>query len=158
MTVPHALAPLLAGWLRDFEVTSRLDVSAATDLTNATKHDLVVAVGSLGEGDWRPRVHTLAQLSGKALVVVVPNADHWGTRLRGVLGRRTPESSLTRMLAPELWKLGRVRDHVYLDGSRRTARLHAFLVDLRPRTPQQRRRLAVAPNNAASSEEPTTQR
>lgn len=110
---------------------------------------------SLGED-----LETMARLARKVLVIVVRNPERIGARGVGCD---------TLVLAPILWSVGRVRDHAYLglprgvDGFlailgnrlsptgarsapaasliRRTARLHAFVVDTAPRTPQARRRL-----------------
>jgi hypothetical protein len=202
-------------------------------LAELPKSDLVLAYHALPEvQDWRAYLATLASLTKKILVVAVCNPDNWGVaairtaaRLRGVRGLEPPETWRTEVLAPALWNIGRVRDHVYFDcpwwpdlqvapgqslvdrakgffrrkkgdvrftetfgdvelaakfvygpgrwpyfggpgwgdelmpallrhpgfdGSPtrllpRLAHLHAFVVDLRPRTPQARRRLAQVP-------------
>ncbi len=195
--------------------------------------DLVLAYHALPlVDDWRAYLRVLARLARKVLVVTVCNPDNWGVamiraagRLRGRRDLEAPESWRTDALAPELWSLGRVREHVYFDapwwpdlqvapgqslldrarqllnprrgamrftaeehGARlaerfvygprrwpylggegwvdellpallrhpgfdghggrlgaRVAHLHGFVVDVRPRTPQGRRRLAQAP-------------
>jgi hypothetical protein len=174
--------------------------------------------------DWRSYLRSLAKRARKLLVVATCNPDNWGfTGVRLLGGVEVPEVWKTQTLAPVLWELGRVRDHVYFDapwwpdlpvapgqslanrlkqlvvgkegarfapperdavlapkfvygpdrwpyfggpgwidelqpallrhpafeGSRqgivrRMAHLHAFVVDVRPRTPQARRQLRVA--------------
>jgi hypothetical protein len=194
--------------------------------------DMVVAYHALPlVDDWRSYLRAVARLARKVLVVTVCNPDNWGVaairlagRLRGRRDLAPPESWRTDVLAPELWALGRVREHVYFDapwwpdlqvapgqslvdrarqltrqgrgavrftaeergarlaerfvygperwpyfggdgwveellpallrhpgfdGSKlrllpRLAHLHAFVVDMRPRTPQARRKLALA--------------
>jgi len=118
--------------------------------------DMVLAYQSLPQvGDWRAYLGHLASLTRKVLVVAVANADRWMTRATRVLGRlqQTGEDD-----TPEVWALGRVRDHAYFEGpwwhkslretptrwSRRLGHFHAFVVDVRPRTPQARRRLQQA--------------
>ncbi|MDP9036804.1 MAG: hypothetical protein M3O50_18560 [Myxococcota bacterium] len=147
-------------------------------------------------------LRTMARHARTVLVLVTHNPDHWGLAARRALGpARASERSTTEALAPVLWDLGRVRDHVYFDAPcwpawppargasgrarspryvygperwpyfggagwgdelepalvrrpsfetagprvlRRAARLHAFVLDLRPRTPQARRKLELA--------------
>ncbi len=152
--------------------------------------------------DWRSYVHAMAKLASKVFVVVTHNPDNWAVVARDLFrGAPEPDVSRTETLAPVLWELGRVREHVYFDAPwlpawapapgwvpglrasakhvygagrwpyfggtgwadelepalvgrrsfeqsrpivlRRAARLHAFVVDVRPRTPQARRRLSV---------------
>ncbi len=194
--------------------------------------DLVLAYHALPlVPDWRAYLGALARLARKVLIVTVCNPQNWGVAavrlaasLRGLRGVEPPESWRTESLAPELWSLGRVREHVFFDApwwpdlqvapgqslrdrarqllgqrrdrlrftaeasgaglatrfvygagrwpyfggegwtdelepalrrhpafesarpwlARRVAHLHAFVVDVRPRTPQARRRLARA--------------
>jgi hypothetical protein len=194
------------------------------------RSDMVVTYHALSfVEDWRAHLAAAAALARKVLVVTVCNPDNWGVavvrtfaRLRGIRGMEAPESWRTDVLAPELWKLGRVKEHRYFDcpwwpdlqvspgqsltdrlrkmtskrfqftgapedgkvadrfvygaerwpyfggpgwveelmpallkhpcleGARspvvrrRSAHLHAFVVDMRPRTPRQRRHLARA--------------
>jgi hypothetical protein len=102
-------------------------------------------------------------------LVVVSNPERLGSERQGRSSRETLS------LAPVLWELGRVREHEYLvipralemlnrltdDAAssavlrgplgamvRRTAMLHAFVVDLAPRTPQARRRLRAVEEEA----------
>jgi len=121
--------------------------------------DLVVSFeGPPFPADWPTYFFDLARRARKLLVVIVRNPDR--------VGFARPHASLrqTSRLAPFLWQLGRVRDHVYLGvpwpvagaltvfggGAsaevhrepvsvvvRRTALLHAFVVDTAPRTRQQ---------------------
>jgi hypothetical protein len=112
-------------------------------------YDLVVAVDApLRTADWEPYLGERAKLARKALIVVTVNADRASARGGG------PD---TVAIAGVLWRVGRVREHVYLGVPRLvapgpvsapasrwvrwTARRHAFVVDTAPRTPQARRRL-----------------
>jgi hypothetical protein len=200
-------------------------------IASLPKSDMVVCYHALSfVDDWRSYLKTVASLAKKVLVVTVCNPDNWGVamirtlaRLRGVKGMEAPESWQKDILAPELWQLGRVREHTYFDcpwwpdlqvsagqsltdrlkkmsfakgfkftdtpeesqlaasfvygterwpyfggpgwvdellpallkhpcfeGAKakvvrkRSAHLHAFVVDMRPRTPRERRRLAQA--------------
>jgi hypothetical protein len=214
----------------------KVEVRVVTDPMNAAVElppsDLVVAYHALPlADDWRAYLGVLAKIAKKALIVTVCNPDNWGVAairlasgLRGLRGTAPPPVWQTQVLAPELWKVGRVRDHVYFDApwwpdlqvapgqslldrarqllrqrrsdlrftadeqgaklaerfvygaakwpyfggpgwndelqpallrhpafegahpkvGRRVAHLHAFVVDMRPRTPQARRRLAQA--------------
>jgi hypothetical protein len=93
---------------------------AGDDLPQA---DLVIAYHSLPlVDDWRSYLHAVAKLARKVLIVTVCNPDNWGVaairatgRLRGRRDLEAPETWRTEVLAPELWGLGRVRDHVYFD-------------------------------------------
>lgn len=111
--------------------------------------DLVVAVDApAGADSWREYLIARAGSARKALLVVADNSEKVGA------GR----GPATTELAAVLWSVGRVREHAYLGlpwllGAsrivqaptgmlvRRGARLHAFVVDTAPRTPQARRRL-----------------
>jgi hypothetical protein len=66
--------------------------------------------------DWRVYLGTLAKLARKLLVVATCNPDNWGFTAVSLLGRvRAPDVWRTETLAPALWELGRVREHVYFD-------------------------------------------
>jgi hypothetical protein len=204
-------------------------VAGQHDVDTLPKADMVVCYHALSfVDDWRTYLEKCAAKAKKALVVTVCNPDNWGVaiirsiaRARGVSGMEAPESWRTDILGPELWRLGRVKEHAYFDcpwwpdlqvspgqsltdrlkrmaggkgfrftdtheGSElaarfvygvdrwpyfggpgwldelepallrhpcfegaknakvrmRTAHLHGFVVDLRPRTPRERRRLA----------------
>jgi hypothetical protein len=172
---------------------------------------------------WQEYLANLAKLARKVFVVATCNPHNWGFAAVSLIGRvRAPDVWKTETLAPALWELGRVREHVYFDapwwpdlpvapgqslanrlkqlfvgsggarfapperdavlsakyvygpgpgwlddlepallrhpafeGSRRTlvrraAHLHAFVVDMRPRTPQAKRRVRLS----AASEGP----
>lgn len=95
-----------------------------TDLAGLPKSDMVVCYHAFDfvDGDWRDYLTRVAALAKKVLVVTVCNPDNWGVaiirslaRLRGVSGMEAPESWQTDVLAPELWKLGRVKEHTYFD-------------------------------------------
>ncbi len=85
--------------------------------------DMVVAYHALPlVADWRTYLRGVAKLARKVLVVTVCNPDNWGVaairfaaRLRGRRDLDAPETWQTAALAPELWGLGRVREHVYFD-------------------------------------------
>jgi hypothetical protein len=104
--------------------------------------DLVVAHAPVGRGEdeLARSIRAAAQSATKVLVVFAPNP-------RRLLGGGVA----TDRIAPVLWEIGRVREHVYLGCPaalehapervrERVARTHAFVVDLSPRTPQERRR------------------
>lgn len=212
----------------------RVDVRVLPDPMRAgdalAPADMVIAYHSVSlVDDWRGYLQAVAKLARKVLVVTECNPDNWGfasvralAKLRGRRDLEPPETWRTDVLAPELWSVGRVRDHVYFDapwwpdlpvspgqslldrarqlaGNRRAqfsgdveeaklaarfvygpgrwpyfggpgwvdelfpaiikhpgfegargrlrarvAHLHAFVVDVRPRTPQARRKLAQA--------------
>jgi hypothetical protein len=66
--------------------------------------------------DWRAYLQTLGRLAKKVLVVATCNPDNWGFTAVSWVGRvRAPDVWRTETLAPALWELGRVRDHVYFD-------------------------------------------
>jgi hypothetical protein len=198
------------------------DESAAADLPAS---DLVLVYHALPfVNDWRVYLRALAKLARKVLVVATCNPLNWGfTAVSWASGSPAPDVWRKETLAPALWEIGRVREHVYFDapwwpdlpvapgqslanrlkqmvtvggsarfappekgaelaakyvygperwpyfggpgwldelepallrhpsfeGSRskmieRMAHLHAFVVDVRPRTPQARRRLTQA--------------
>jgi hypothetical protein len=67
-------------------------------------------------GDWRTYLATLGGLARKVLIVATCNPHNWGfTAVRWLGGPRAPASWTTEALAPALWELGRVRDHIYFD-------------------------------------------
>jgi hypothetical protein len=85
--------------------------------------DMVIAYHALPlVDDWRGYLASIAKLARKVVVVTVCNPDNWGVaairlagRLRGRRDLEPPETWRTEVLAPELWAIGRVRDHVYFD-------------------------------------------
>jgi len=89
------------------------------------RSDMVVTYHALSfVDDWRAYLKAAAALARKVLVVTVCNPDNWGVsvvramaKLRGQSGKEmeAPESWRTEVLAPELWSLGRVREHTYFD-------------------------------------------
>ena len=207
---------------------ARVVVCGEDEVASLPRADMVLCYHALSfVPDWRAYLASVAALARKVLVVAVCNPDNWGVaivrgaaRLRGV-HVEAPESWQREVLGPELWRHGRVRDHIYFDcpwwpdlqvspgqtlGDRvkklfgrggfkftdthedatvaerfvygvgrwpyfggpgwqdellpallkhpafegasrrvqaRAAHLHAFVVDMRPRTPQARRRLAT---------------
>ncbi len=98
-------------------------VVSGEDLEGLPVSDMVVCYHALSAvDDWRAYLKKLATLARKVLVVAVCNPNNWGVsivrglaRLRGVKGMTAPESWRTEILAPELWSLGRVREHTYFD-------------------------------------------
>jgi hypothetical protein len=207
------------------------DVRIVSDETRAMElptSDLVLVYHALPfVDDWRSYLTRLAKLARKVLVVATCNPNNWGFTAVRLLGRvQAPDVWKTETLAPALWELGHVREHVYFDapwwpdlpvapgqslanrlkqlfvgsgaarfapperdavlapryvyGSERwpyfggpgwldelqpallrhpafegspakiierMAHLHAFVVDVRPRTPQARRRLGASPRS-----------
>jgi hypothetical protein len=107
----RAKAPVTVRVIRDAE---------DTELAPA---DLVIVYHSLSlVPDWRSYLRSRAKLARKLLVVTVCNPDNWGVsamrllaRARGMRGFEPPESWHTETLAPVLWELGRIREHVYFD-------------------------------------------
>jgi hypothetical protein len=95
-------------------------VHAAKELTSC---DLVVMYHALPlMDDWRAYLRGFARLAKKLLVVTVCNPDNWGvavirvaSALRGIRDIEPPAVWKTEVLAPELWSVGRVREHVYFD-------------------------------------------
>jgi hypothetical protein len=79
--------------------------------------DLVVTYHALPQvTDWRPYLQAIGGLARKVLVVAICNPHNWGrTAMRVLGGEPPPDVWSTETLAPALWELGRVRDHVYFD-------------------------------------------
>ncbi len=99
-------------------------VSGEDDLEKLPRSDMVVCYHALSfvDQDWRRYLARVAALAKKVLIVTVCNPDNWGVaiirslgRLRGIQGVEAPESWQLPILAPELWKHGRVREHTYFD-------------------------------------------
>lgn len=98
-------------------------VAGEGELAGLPRSDMVVCYHALSfVDDWRSYLARAAALAKKVLVVTVCNPDNWGVavirslaRVRGVSGMEAPESWQKDVLAPELWKLGRVREHTYFD-------------------------------------------
>jgi hypothetical protein len=152
-----------------YGVETKLEVQAGA-LEGLASADLVVSFDAASWTlDIARHLRFLATLARKVLVIVVRNPERLGSARQGRPSRET------LALAPVLWELGRVREHEYLvvpravamlnrlSGDtassaalrgplgamvRRTARLHAFVVDMAPRTPQARRRLLAAQEGA----------
>ena len=207
---------------------ANVDVRVVADVARVDElpaSDLVLVYHALPfVGDWSAYLLALGGLARKLLIVATCNPRNWGfTAVRWLGGGPAPRVWETETLAPALWRVGRVREHVYFDapwwpdlpvapgqslahrlkqmlfvkgglrfappaaGARladkfvygpgrwpyfggpgwidelapallrhpafegstgavikRMAHLHAFVVDRRPRTPQARRRLAIA--------------
>jgi hypothetical protein len=104
-----------------------VDVRVLEDPENALEtlppSDMVIAYHALPlVTDWRAYLSRVAKLARKVLVVTVCNPDNWGVaairaaaRLRGRRDMEAPETWKTEVLAPELWRAGHVREHVYFD-------------------------------------------
>lgn len=98
-------------------------VADASEVASLPPSDMVIAYHALPlVDDWRSYLAAVGKLARKVLVVTVCNPDNWGVaairtagRLRGRKDLEAPETWRTDVLAPELWNLGRVRDHVYFD-------------------------------------------
>jgi hypothetical protein len=129
----------------------RASVRVVEAWSDAGKSDAIIVYGETAHDGWAAQLAELGKLSARALIVVVRNP-------RGILDRLAspPLAPMchTSAIAPVLWQIGRVREHVFFDGGRlahaleaspklqaRVARMHAFLVDTAPRTPQARRKL-----------------
>ncbi len=129
----------LTRWRREYGIESVLHLSRPDDTGDPA--DLVmVHPARVASPDWRASFVRAASLATKLLVVLAPNG---------------PRAVRTAVLAPALWAIGRVREHTYVDVPfglerapawlvRRLARSHVFVVDVRPRTRQARRRLQRA--------------
>jgi hypothetical protein len=85
-------------------------------------HDMVVAYHALETPDWRRYLRAIGRVARKVLVVTTCNPHNWGVTivrsvaaLRGARGMAAPEAWRTEVLAPELWEMGRVKDHLYFD-------------------------------------------
>jgi hypothetical protein len=130
---------------------SGVAVRVVSEPAEARKADVVIALGEAPSGTrWETYLTTLGKLATAQLIVVVPNPRGLLDRLAGV-GPSAMGS--TRAIAPVLWSIGRVREHVFFGAptafakaaspmvKRRLARWHAFSVDTTPRTPQARRKL-----------------
>lgn len=98
-------------------------IAGEHDVASLPQADMVVAYHALSfVEDWRSYVKALASRAKKVLVVSVCNPDNWGVyvmqalaKARGNWKAGPPENWKTAQLAPELWNVGRVRDHVYFD-------------------------------------------
>jgi hypothetical protein len=106
---------------------SSVDVRVVADPMRAADElpasDLVVAYHALTlVDDFRAYVRMIAKLARKVLIVTVCNPQNWGVaairlagRLRGLRGLEPPAAWRSDVLGPELWAIGRVREHVYFD-------------------------------------------
>jgi hypothetical protein len=144
---------------------------AGNDDVVLPKCDLVLVHGGALSGDWQAALASLSKHAVKLVMLVVDNPRAWPAQARSLLSsvggswvKRSngeAENGLnghaswgkTSELAPVLWEIGRVREHVFLDvpplGIRspslapRLASRHAFVIDVTPRSPQARRRLRL---------------
>jgi hypothetical protein len=125
----------------------------------SAKSDLVVIHGEAPAEDWRAAVLALGAQAAKLVVIGVENPGTWRAEARSLFARVSGRANggsgwgRTEALAPVLWEIGRVRAHTFLEVPplglraprlvRRVAPLHAFVIDVTPRTPQARRRLRL---------------
>ncbi len=135
-------------WKQEYGVESVLHVTSPHEALEPA--DMVMVHDALAQaGDWRAYLKKAAGVARKVFVLLAPNPQsvlEWG---------REAALGSTTTLAPVLWELGRVREHAYVDVPwglgrappsvvARAARSHAFVVDVRPRTRQARRKLLRA--------------
>jgi hypothetical protein len=97
-----------------------VDVRVVTDEANVRDlppSDMVLLYHGLPFADgWQSYLISLAKLARKVFVVATCNPDNWGFAAVSLIGRvRAPDVWRTETLAPVLWELGRVREHVYFD-------------------------------------------
>lgn len=100
-----------------------LVADSAAPLRDLPRADMVLSYHALElVEDWREYLAALSAVARKVLVVAVRNPRNWGVVLeRGVrelpgLERfQPPETWYMDTVAPVLWELGRVREHVYFD-------------------------------------------
>jgi hypothetical protein len=98
-------------------------VASEHDVESLPKADMVLCYHAFGlVDDWRAYLKRVATRAKKVLIVAVCNPHNWGValvrglmKLRGSSNADSPESWYTENLAPELWALGRVREHTYFD-------------------------------------------
>lgn len=125
------------------------------------KADLVVVRrGFENTPGWRAYLRALAMVTGKILIVAIPNGGHWRARVGHSFRSHAAHDPCTvETLAPVLWEIGRVRERVFYDAPRWSRKLEkdkgrlgpllahrqAFVVDVSPRSPQAKRRLTRAP-------------
>jgi hypothetical protein len=97
-------------------------LATVRDIPSLPQADMVVCYHAVPfVDDARAFLEALAERARKVLIVTVCNPDNWGVSLVRALGRlrgvsiAPPALWHTRVLAPMLWELGRVREHVYFD-------------------------------------------
>gem|GEM_PF-1605766 len=108
---------------RTSEAPAEVVVAGEGDVASLPRSDMVVCYHAFDfVTDWRAYLRTVASLARKVLVVTVCNPDNWGVamirglaKLRGAGGVEAPEAWRTDVLAPELWSVGRVKEHTYFD-------------------------------------------
>ena len=126
------------------------------DWADAPKSDVIVVYREMAREGWAAQLEALGKIATHALVVVVKNPRGLVDRIHG---DDLAPMCHTKTIAPVLWQIGRVREHVFFGHAfsgmaryglfeqaspkllPRVARMHAFLVDTTPRTPQARRKL-----------------
>lgn len=97
-----------------------VDVRVVADIAGVDglpASDLVLVYHALPfVDDWQAYLRRLAARAKKVLVVATCNPRNWGFLAVRLVGRvQAPEVWRTETLAPVLWELGRVRDHIYFD-------------------------------------------
>ena len=98
-------------------------VASEADVSTLPQSDMVICYHALSfVANWREYLAAVSKLATKALIVAVCNPDNWGVsvmqtlaRMQGNRNAGPPESWHTDVLAPELWRIGRVRAHTYFD-------------------------------------------
>ncbi len=149
-----------------FELSSALAPLEARGVTVALEPatrlgdrvDVMVDILSPAPGeDWQEELRTLGRMAARALIVAVPNPAQVPARARRWASRDPGGAAAgdTLALAPILWAVGRVKEHVFLGAPTWAATIrrieealspvHAFVVDTTPRTRQAKRRLERAP-------------
>jgi hypothetical protein len=97
-----------------------VDVRVITDEANVRdlpSSDMVLLYHGLPFADgWQSYLISLAKLARPVCVVATCTPDNWGFAAVSLIGRvQAPDVWRTETLAPVLWELGRVREHVYFD-------------------------------------------
>ena len=112
---------VVAGSGGSFDVRAGVAPTLAA-IASLPRADLVVCYHALSfVDDWEAYARAMASRARKLFVVAVCNPDNWGVTAVQLfaLARgknvRPPEVWQTRTLAPLLWQMGRVREHVYFD-------------------------------------------
>lgn len=119
VTTPQA-AQLARGIYDRASPRATVDVRVVEDAAGVDAlpaSDLVLVYHALPfVDDWRSYLRRLAALARKVVVVATCNPRNWGFSAVRLVGRvQAPEVWQTGTLAPVLWEIGRVRDHVYFD-------------------------------------------
>ncbi len=115
----EASASVARGVYEDVAAASAFEVRVTDEdlAADLPASDLVLVYHALPfVRDWRRYLGALGKLARKVLVVATCNPDNWGfTAVRWIGGVEAPAVWSAKTLAPALWELGRVREHVYFD-------------------------------------------